>query len=86
MKVEHVVGKLGETRLVAQKLGGEAVHLEGLVGNFAFGVQMAMPHPPGRDAVDQLDAADLDDFVAVERVESGRLGIEDDLAQICLPR
>ena len=82
---EHVVGQLGEARLVAQELGGQAVHLERLVWHLALGIQMAVPHPAGRDAVEQLDAADLDDAVAVERVEPGRLGVEHDLAQIRLP-
>jgi hypothetical protein len=41
---------------------------------------MAMPRAPAGDAVDKLDAADLDDAVAVERVKPRRLGIEHDLA------
>ena len=81
---EHVVGQLGKTRLVAQELGGQAVHFEGLVGDVALGVQMAVPDASRGDAVDQLDAADLDDPVAVERVEPGGLGVEDDLAQASL--
>ncbi len=55
------------------------------VGHVALGVEVAMPHPAGRDAVDQLDAADLDDAMAVERIEPGRLGIEHDLAQRSFP-
>ena len=42
---------------------------------------MAMPHAARRDAIDQLDAADLDDAMAVERVEPRRLRIEHDFAQ-----
>ena len=78
---QHVVGKLGEARLVAQELGGEPVHLEGLVGHLALGVHVAMPHAARGNAIDQLDAADLDHAVAVERVEPRRLRIEHDLAQ-----
>jgi hypothetical protein len=78
---EHIVGKLGKARLVAQEFRGEAMHVEGLIGHVAFGVQMTVPHPPRRDAVDQLDTADLDDPVAVERVEPRGLGVEDDFAQ-----
>jgi hypothetical protein len=80
-EAKHVVGQIGEARLVAQELGGEAVHLEGLVWHVALGVEVAMPTAPGRDAIDQLDAADLDHPVAVERIESRRFGIEHDLAQ-----
>ena len=80
---QHVVGQLAEARLVAQELGGQAVHLEGLIGHLALGVEVAVPHPARRDAVEELDAADLDDSVAVERVEPGGLGVEHDLAQVC---
>ena len=82
---QHVVGELGKARLVAQELGGKAMHLEGLVGHVALGVQVAVPHAARRDAVDQLDAADLDHAMAVERVEPRRLGIEHDLAQKDFP-
>ena len=80
-EAQHVVGELGEARLVAQELGRQPVHLEGLIRHVALGVDMAVPHPAGGNAIDQLDAADLDHAVAVERVEAGRLGIEHDLAQ-----
>src|SRR6185437_2206438 len=53
----------------------------GRVGHLALGVHVAMPHAARRDAIDQLDAADLDHAVAVERVEPRRLRIEHDLAQ-----
>ena len=46
---------------------------------------MGVPDAAGRDAIEELDAADLDHAVAVERVEPGRLGVEDDLAQIDAP-
>jgi hypothetical protein len=41
---------------------------------------MAVPRAPGGDAVDELDATDLYDAVAVKRVEPRRLGIQHDLA------
>src|SRR6185437_2662358 len=53
----------------------------GRVGHLALGVHVAMPHAARRDAIDQLDAGDLDHAVAVERVEPRRLRIEHDLAQ-----
>ena len=80
-EAKHVVGELGEARFVAQEFVGKAVHLESRKRHLALGVHMTMPHPPRRDAVEELDAADLDDAMAVERVEPGRLGIEHDLAQ-----
>jgi hypothetical protein len=40
-----------------------------------------MPHPPARDAIDQLETGDLDDAVTVHRIEARGFRIEDDLAQ-----
>ena len=39
-----------------------------------------MPVPAGRAPVPELDAADLDDAVALGDFESGGFGVEDDLA------
>src|SRR5262245_15966218 len=79
-EIQHIVGKLGETRLVAQEVERKPVHLESRVWNVALGIHMAMPGASGGDAVEELDAADLDDAVSIERVEPRRLGIEHDLA------
>jgi hypothetical protein len=46
----------------------------------ALGIEVAVKRPPGREAVDELDATDLDQPIALQRIESGRFGIEDDLA------
>jgi hypothetical protein len=40
-----------------------------------------MPDTAGRDAVEKLDAADLDDAMSAGGIESCRLGIKDDFAQ-----
>jgi hypothetical protein len=40
-----------------------------------------MPHSPARDAIDELETGDLDDAVAVRRIEARGFGIDDDLAQ-----
>ena len=39
-----------------------------------------MKMPAGLDAVDDLDAADLDHSVAAQRVQSGGFSVEDDFA------
>ena len=43
-----------------------------------------MEGAPGRDVVQELDAADLDQPVAVQAIEAGRFGVEDDLAHALL--
>ena len=68
-------------RLVAQKLRGEAVHLVGALGHLTLRVQMAMPGAARRDGVDQFDTADLDNAMALARLETRGLRIENNLAQ-----
>ena len=63
-EADEIVGALMEARLGRQELDGEPVHLVGLLRHVALGVEVAMPHFSGRNAVDQLDAADLDDAMA----------------------
>ncbi len=80
-ELEHVVGELMKARLGGQELDGQPVHLVRRVRHVAIGVDMAVPHASGRDAVDQLDAADLDDAMSGPRVETRGFRIENDLAQ-----
>ena len=69
-----------EERLIPEEGVVEAMHLHGIDRVRPLGIEVAVEAPPGRDVVDQLDAADLDDAVAGFRVEAGSLGIEDDFA------
>ena len=56
----------------------EAVHHLGLERHVAFGIEIGVEMAAGLDAVEDLDAADLDHPVAAGRVEPGGLGVEDD--------
>ena len=58
----------------------DVMHREGAGGHVALGIDIAMKGLAGGKAVHQLDAADLDDPVALQRIEAGGFGIEDDLA------
>ena len=51
----------------------------------ALRIDVAVEDAAGREAVDQLDAADLDDAV-LARIEAGGFGVEDDLAHRITPR
>lgn len=74
---DQLVDDLVEFRFVAQEFRGQAVHRErGLVG-LALGIDVAVVVVAGQRAVDQLDAADLDDAVAGSWVQAGGFGIED---------
>ena len=41
-----------------------------------------MERVAGRDAIDELDTADLDQAMAVQRIETGRFGIKHDFAHL----
>ena len=66
-------------RLVRQEDVGEAVHRFGLERHVAFGIEISVEVAAGLDAIEDLDAADLDHAVAAGRVEASGFGIEDDL-------
>src|SRR4029077_4573552 len=59
----------------------EPMHLESRLRHVALRVQMGIPHFTGRNAVDQLAAADLDDAMTGGGIKSRGFGIEHDLAQ-----
>src|SRR5205809_3293195 len=77
-EIEQLLGSVGEQRLVRQEDGRKAVHHLRLERHVAFGVEIAMEVPPGLDAIDDLDAADLDHAVASKRIETRGFGVEDD--------
>ena len=54
--------------------------LKARLRHVAFRIEVAVERPAGRKAVDQLDAADLDQPVALDGVEAGGFGVEHDLA------
>jgi hypothetical protein len=56
------------------------VNLESRFRHVALRIEVAMKHFAGGKAIEQLDAADLDQPIALERIEAGGLGIEHDFA------
>jgi hypothetical protein len=57
------------------------MNVEGGLRHVAFWIEITMPHPPAWDAVDKLETSNLDDAVAVHRIEARGFGVDDDLAQ-----
>ena len=84
-EAEHIVGALMEARLGREELDGEPVHLVGLLRHVALGVEVAMPHPPRRDAVEQLYRADLDDAMTRGWIEPRGFSVEHDLSHEKVP-
>ena len=55
------------------------MHAEGVGRHAALGVEIALEGAAGRQVVEQFDATDLDNPVAGGRIETRRLGIDNDL-------
>ena len=77
---EHVLGDLGEFRLLRQELTGQPVHLEGIGRHLALRIDIGLKTFARGDVVDQLQASDFNDAVARLGVEPGGFGIENDFA------
>ncbi len=61
---DELVGNLGEARLVLEEGVVEAVDARRLDRHRPLRVEIGVEMPAGRDVVDELDGADLDDAVA----------------------
>ena len=70
----------GENRLVGEEAVGQSMHLQRSLGHGLLRIDVDVERASGRDVVEQLDAADLDDAVA-GRIGAGGLRVENDLAQ-----
>ena len=75
---EKLVDDLVKQRLAGEKLAGEAVHRKGFGRHVAFRMDMPVKHLSGRHAIENLDAADLHQAIATERIETRGFGIEND--------
>jgi hypothetical protein len=58
---------------------------ERLFGHVAFGIDITVKFPAGRDVMEKLDAGDLDDAMAFGWIQTGRFGVEHDFAQLPSP-
>src|SRR5215469_1890689 len=59
-ELDELAGNIGELRLLAQRLPGQAVDVGRTCVNLAFRVQVEMHVAAGRTAIDDLDAGDFD--------------------------
>src|SRR5690606_17757009 len=82
-EIEELVDDVREARLLGEKIVVDAVHLERADLDGPVRIQIAVERSSRRAAIDQLDAADLDDSMPRGRLEPGRFGIEDYLSRHC---
>jgi hypothetical protein len=76
----ELVRQIAEQRLAGEEFRGEPVDLDGTGVDRPLGVAVQMEIVARQAAVDQLQAADLDDAVALLHFQPGGFGVEDDLA------
>ena len=76
----ELVDYMGEQRLVGEEFGRKPVHGESLGRHVALGIDVPVKYLAGRHAIEYLDAADLDQPVAAQRIKAGGFGIENDFA------
>src|SRR5262249_2538055 len=76
----QVLDDFGKERLVFEKLGRQAVDRNGFGRHLALRIEIAMKTLPGRNAIDELDAADFHHPMALKGIESRGLRIEYDFA------
>src|SRR5271167_3407616 len=79
-KSDQLFRLVGKQRLVLEEFAGEPVNLERLFRHVAFRIEIAMEHFAGRKTINEFDAADLDQPIALKGIEPGGFGIENDLA------
>jgi len=80
----EVDSNLGELRLVGNELVGQAVNLDGTLGNLPFWIDVGVEALAGKLTTAQLDAADLDDAVTGAEIQPGGFCVQNNLAQISL--
>src|SRR6266536_408712 len=78
-EIEELGDDVAEFRLAAQVVPRLAMDFGRAEVDVALRVDEELDHAAGRAAVDDLEAGQLDDPMALQRIEAGRLGVEDDL-------
>lgn len=75
-----------EQRLVGQEAVGEAVHSLRGSRHRALRIEIGVEALAGGNSIDEFDAADFDETVPVQRVQTSGFGIEDNFAHSALTR
>ena len=75
-KVQKGVGNLGEQGVSRQEFDRQTMHVEGLDRHVAVGIDVLMIGVAGGDMIDQFDAADFNDAMAVQGIKPRRFRIQ----------
>ena len=80
--LQQIIDDLGEPRCDLQIFTADAVNALGPLVDITIRVQKAMKFAPRQSAVNEFDATDFDNAVALGRREAGGFRVEDDLSHI----
>ena len=80
--IEKLVDDLGNTRLVGKKFIGDAMHVDGAWIDFAIRIDIPARVIAGQSTTHEFNATDLDNAVAVLRLQPGGFRIQYDLAHV----
>ncbi|MCY1239087.1 hypothetical protein D9M72_518610 [compost metagenome] len=75
-ELEELVGDVLEARLAHQEFVGDAVYRDGAFIHLAVRLQVNVEVPPGQATAFHLDAADLDDTVAIGDRHAGGFSVQ----------
>jgi hypothetical protein len=81
-KLQEIIDDGSEQRFVAQEFVADSGNDARALVDRALRIQISMERASGSPAFGQLDAANLDDPVALADLQAGRFGVEDDLSHL----
>ena len=84
-KSEQLIGNRAEQGLPSEELCRQAMHGQSIRRHIALGIDIAVKLPSGRHVMNQFDAGDLDDAMALAGIETCRFGIQNDFPHQFLP-
>ena len=79
-KGKEFVDDVGKALVAPEELRRQSMNGKGFRRHVPVGIQISVEHLSGRNAVEQFDAADLDQAVALVGIKPGGFGVEDDFA------
>ena len=81
-ELHEFINNPGEIWFISKKLVCDPMHVDGFLINLSLRIDIHMKRLVGQSTVDQLDATDFDDAVAIFWIEAGGFGIKNYLSHV----
>ncbi len=79
-KIENLIGFVFKRRFVGQKFVGNAMHFNRALIDFTVRIKILMQRTPSGPPIDNFNAANFDNAMALFRFKTGGFGIENNLS------